>query len=375
MSCDTWDSISINDHVLRGIYAYGFETPSPIQKLGITHIIQGSNLIAQAQSGTGKTGCFAVGVLHNIDPELNQLQAIIIAPTRELAVQIQTVFLNIGKFIRNLNIQLLVGGDSLTMNLNDIQNKTPHIIIGCIGRINDVIRRNGFLGKTVKTLIVDEADEILSDGFKEQFFDTLYLIKEKVQICLFSATFNSDHNNIINNIMNDPVKILVKSDMLTLEGIAQYYIALDNDAYKYETLKDIYNSISLSQSIIYCNSIYRVNQLYKAMVKDDFPVIAIHSGLTKHERNDAYKSFKSGVFRVLISSDITCRGIDIQQVSTVINFDIPVNINTYLHRIGRSGRWGRKGVGINFVTKTDIRIVRDIEKHFNTEIKPLPQQW
>jgi translation initiation factor 4A len=172
--------------------------------------------------------------------------------------------------------------------------------------------------------------------------------------------------------MRNPIKITVQTEMLTLEGISQYYIALDSDRDKYVTLKDLFSFISVSQCIIYCNSIKRVTELYAAMKEDDFPVSCIHSGMDKQTRDTSFVEFKSGKSRVLISSNVTARGIDIQQVSVVINFDVPKSISTYLHRIGRSGRWGRKGVGINFVTKSDISKMKEIEEYYSCQIKELP---
>ena len=172
--------------------------------------------------------------------------------------------------------------------------------------------------------------------------------------------------------MRDPVKVLVKAEMLTLEGIEQYYVALDADEQKYATLKDLFGILSLSQAIIYCNSVRRVSDLHDAMREDDFPVSQIHSGMGREEREKAFKDFKEGQTRVLISSNVTARGIDVQQVSTVINFDVPRCVHTYLHRIGRSGRWGRKGRAINFVTRRDGRKMEEIEQHYSTTVKELP---
>ena len=175
--------------------------------------------------------------------------------------------------------------------------------------------------------------------------------------------------------MQDPVKILVKTELVTLEGISQYYIALESDMHKFETIKDIFNRVSVSQCIIYCNSVKRVAELTEAMLKDDFAVSCIHSGMEKDERTKAYEEFVLGKTRVLISSNVTARGIDVQQVSTVINFDIPKDIHTYIHRIGRSGRWGRKGVGINFITEHDVKKIRDIEQYYDTQINELPTNF
>jgi translation initiation factor 4A len=182
-------------------------------------------------------------------------------------------------------------------------------------------------------------------------------------------------HQLTEKFMRNPVKILVKSEMLTLEGIAQYYVALDDDNMKFTTLKDLYGQISMSQCIIYCNNVKKVADLQEAMEADGYPACCIHSGMDKETRVQSYKDFKSGKYRVLISSNVTARGIDIQQVSTVINFDVPIDVHTYLHRIGRSGRWGRKGVGINFVTKRDFRKIKEIEGYYNTQIKELPTSF
>jgi translation initiation factor 4A len=213
---------------------------------------------------------------------------------------------------------------------------------------------------------------MLSYGFKEQVYNIFQYIQENVQVILISATLPDNVYPIINNIMRNPIKITVRSEMLTLEGISQYYIPVDSDRQKYITLKDIFSFISLSQCIIYCNSIKRVTDLYDAMKEDDFPVSCIHSNMDKQTRDRSFMDFKNGKSRVLISSNVTARGIDIQQVSVVINFDLPKDIHTYLHRIGRYGRWGRKGVGINIITRRDVTKMREIEQHYVTEINELP---
>ena len=213
---------------------------------------------------------------------------------------------------------------------------------------------------------------MLSQGFKEQIYDIFQYLPRNIQVALFSATLPNEISNLTDKFMRDPVKILVKTEQLTLEGINQYYVALNDDNEKYDALKDIYASISVSQCIIYCNSITRVQTLYNNMIRDNFAVGQIHSNMEKIERTNNYNDFIAGKTRVLLSTNLTARGIDVQQVSTVINFDIPKNVHTYLHRIGRSGRWGRKGMAINFITKFDVSNIRAIEQHYATEIKELP---
>ena len=369
-----WEEMNLNKHVLRGIYSYGFEKPSPIQKKAIKPIYDGKDIIAQAQSGTGKTGAFCVGALQIIDVSVNKNQVIILSPTRELSRQTYNVITNIGNLMK-ARVQLLIGGTSTDNDIKMLRENNPHIIVGCPGRVFDLMRKRAISCKDIKFIVLDEADEMLSSGFKEQVYNILQLLDTDIQIGLFSATVPKEIKTLTSKFMRNQVEILVKAEALTLEGINQFYVALDDDHLKYVTLKDLYGTISLSQCIIYCNSIRRVSDLYEAMKEDDFPVCAIHSNLTKADRELAYTDFKNGKYRVLISSNVTARGIDIQQVSTVINFDLPKDVHTYLHRIGRSGRWGRKGVGINFVTRRDYRKIKEIEGYYHTEIKELPETF
>ena len=238
-----------------------------------------------------------------------------------------------------------------------------------------MIQRKHLLTNNIKTIIIDEADEMLSSGFKEQIYNIFQRLPTNVQVALFSATIPNEIYSLTDKFMRDPIKILVKADQLTLEGINQYYINLNDDNEKYETLKDLFSAISVSQCIIYCNSIHRVTDLHAAMFSDNYPVCCIHSNMEKDERYKSYKAFINGEYRVLISSNVTARGIDVQQVSTVINFDIPNCVHTYLHRIGRSGRWGRKGMGINFITKHDYKRLKEIENFYSTQISELPADF
>ena len=369
---NSWNDIeNIKPELLRGIYAYGFENPSPIQQKAILPAMEKKDLIAQAQSGTGKTGSFTISALQRVNTEENKTQVLIMSPTRELSSQIYSVLNSLGNNIPELKTHLLVGGSSIDGDISALKT-FPHIIVGCPGRIHDMIRRNKLKARDLDFMIIDEADEMLSSGFKEQVYNIFQFLKSDVQIALYSATLPPDVQELAGKFMREPEKILVKSEALTLEGIKQYYVAVENDAVKYETLKDLFSCISVSQSIIYCNSIRRVEDLANAMTQDGFPVSFIHGKMSHDERNDAFKNFRSGKTRVLISSNLTARGIDVQQVSTVINFDIPRDVHSYLHRIGRSGRWGRKGMGINFVSRFDIKMLKEIETYYSTQIEELP---
>ena len=369
---NTWDEFELHPDILRGIYAHGFEKPSPIQSKAIYPMLQGSDLIAQAQSGTGKTGSFTIGALSKVVISENSNQVLIMVPTHELAHQITTVIESLSSMMTGLRIKTIVGGSSIDEDADEIRKNPPHIIVGCPGRVYDMIRRRHINANKFKLVVLDEADEMLSSGFKEQVYNVFKYLNKNVQIALFSATLPNNIFQITNKFMRNPVKICVKAESLTLEGIKQYFIAVNNDREKYLTLKDLYQHISLSQCIIYANSVKRVNDLYEAMKEDGFPVCCLHSNMEKSERENVFKEFRKGQSRVLISSNVTSRGIDIQQVGVVINFDVPRDIHNYLHRIGRSGRWGRKGTGINFITRRDIQKIKEIEEYYATQIQELP---
>ena len=368
----TWDELDLTTDLLRGVYAYGFENPSPIQQKAIKPITLKRDVIAQAQSGTGKTATFTIGALSNVDLTNNSTQILVLSPTKELTLQTAKVFEGIGCMMKGLRVQSVYGGSLIEETSSFSTKNTPHVICGCPGRVYDMMRRNRLSSKHIKLVILDEADEMLSTGFKDQVNSIFQYLNSDIQVVVVSATLPESIKAIISKIMRDPVQICVKKEMLTLEGISQYYIAVEDDRQKYMTLKDLFTFLSVSQCIIYCNSVRRVQDLYEAMKEDEFPVCRIHSGMEKNEREEAFTDFKTGQSRVLISTNVTARGIDIQQVSIVINFDIPKCANTYLHRIGRSGRWGRKGVGLNFITRRDISKLKEIETYYSTEIKEMP---
>ena len=371
---DKWEDLEgiISEEIMRGIYGHGFDSPSLIQRKALLTIFDKKDIIAQAQSGTGKTGVFTIGVLQKVNTEINKTQAMILAPTRELAKQIYDVITSIGSMVKNIRFHLLIGGTSTDEDAHQLKTIMPHIIVGCPGRVYDMMRRNHIISKDINLLVLDEADEMLSVGFKDQIYNIFQYLSADIQVGLFSATMPNELQSLTDKFMRNPVRILVKSEMLTLEGIKQYYVALNDDTQKYAKLKDIFNIISMSKCIIYCNSIKRVMDLTDAMINDGFPVCCIHSNMDKTKRDEAYTDFKAGKHRVLISSNVTSRGIDVQQVRTVLNFDLPKCIFNYLHRIGRSGRWGRKGTAINFVTRWDIKTMKDIERHYHTIVEELP---
>lgn len=367
-----WEDLNIDVNILRSIYSYGFENPSPIQCKAIMSIIEKRDIIAQAQSGTGKTAAFTIGALGRIDLTKNTNQILMLAPTRELALQIFSVVSGLSSMVEGLNIKTIIGGSSIDIDIESMRNAKPHIIVGCPGRVYDMIRRHHIKARELQLAIFDEADEMLSSTFKDQVYNIFQSFNKDIQVALFSATLPPPIYNITNKFMRNPVKISVLPEKLTLEGIKQFYVAVEDDNDKFHVLKDLYAYISVSQCMIYCNSVKRVIDLYEAMREDNFPVSHIHSEMEKGKREKNFNEFRTGTSRVLISTNLTARGIDIQQVSIVINFDIPKDISTYIHRIGRSGRWGRKGIGINLITRRDVAKMKEIERYYRCEINELP---
>lgn len=333
-------------------------------------ILAGHDTIAQAQSGTGKTATFSISVLQSINLSQKQTQALILAPTRELAQQIQKVVRALGDFL-SVKSHACIGGTLVRDDIASLKSGVQ-IVVGTPGRVFDMVNRQIMLLDCVKLFVLDEADEMLSRGFKDQIYDIFQHLPPKVQVCLFSATMPPEILDISNKFMRDPVRILVKKDELTLEGIKQFYVAVDKEEWKFETLCDLYETLTITQAIIYCNTRRKVDWLTDKMGQRDFTVSSMHGDMTGQERELIMKEFRSGSSRVLITTDLLARGIDVQQVSLVINYDLPANRENYIHRIGRSGRFGRKGVAINFVTADDHRALRELEVHYNTQIAEMP---
>ncbi|KAH9425108.1 Eukaryotic initiation factor 4A-III [Dermatophagoides pteronyssinus] len=366
----SFDSMNLNEDLLRGIYAYGFEKPSAIQQRAIRPIIKGRDVIAQAQSGTGKTATFSIGVLQSIDIQTRETQALILSPTRELALQIQKVILALGEFM-NVQCHACIGGRTLSEDIRKL-DYGQHVVAGTPGRVFDMIRRRNLRTRSIKLLVLDEADEMLNKGFKEQIYDVYRFLPPYTQVVLLSATLPHEILEITSKFMTDPIRILVKRDELTLEGIKQFFVAVEHEEWKFDTLCDLYDTLTITQAVIFCNTKRKVDWLTEKMKEANFTVSSMHGDMPQKERDSIMKEFRQGKSRVLITTDVWARGIDVQQVSLVINYDLPNNRELYIHRIGRSGRFGRKGVAINFVKSDDIRILRDIEQYYSTQIDEMP---
>jgi ATP-dependent RNA helicase len=366
----SFDDMRLKEDLLKGIYAYGFEKPSAIQQRAIIPIIQGRDVIAQSQSGTGKTAVFSISILQNLDTTSNEIQALTISPTRELAEQTQKVLLALGDFM-NVQCHACIGGKSIGEDIRRLDFGVQ-VVSGTPGRIFDMIQRKHLRTRNIKMLVIDEADEMLNRGFKEQIYDIYRYLPPSTQVVIVSATLPQEVIDMTSKFMNEPVRILVKRDELTLEGIKQFFVAVEREEWKFDTLCDLYDTLTITQAVIFCNTKKKVDWLATKMRENNFTVSAMHGEMPQKEREAIMEEFRSGGSRVLIATDVWGRGLDVQQVSLVINYDLPNNRELYIHRIGRSGRFGRKGVSINFVKEDDIRILRDIEQYYSTQIDEMP---
>lgn len=369
---EDFEELDLKESLLRGIYGYGFENPSTIQKKAIKPLIDGKDMVAQSQSGTGKTATFTIGTLQKIDDKLGKCQAIILAHTRELAYQILHVAEHLSSYMNNVKYALCIGGTDFSESVRALRSGAQ-IVIGTPGRIIKMIETKNLSTMYLKLLVVDEADELLSQSFVPQIKTIVESLPSNSQICLFSATMQKDKLLLTRNFLRDPVSILIDKEKLTLNGIKQFYISLAEESWKFDVLCDIYSMISISQSIIYVNGRKKAEWLQSQLESKDFTVSVIHGEMSLVERTKVMGDFRKGVIRILIATDLIGRGIDVQQVSIVLNYDVPRDKSNYLHRIGRSGRFGRKGVAINFATDRERRILNDMEKYYNTKIAEMPE--
>lgn len=368
--CSTFDQMNLKEDLLRGIYAYGFEKPSAIQQRAIKPIAQGRDIIAQSQSGTGKTAVFSIGILQAIDSRVNEPMALALSPTRELAEQTYRVVSALGDFM-NVKAHACIGGKSIGEDIKAL-DRGVHVVSGTPGRVYDMIRRRNLVTRNLKMLVIDEADEMFNRGFKEQIYDIYRYLPAETQVVVVSATLPQEVLSMTEAFMNDPIKVLVKRDELTLEGIKQFFVAVEKEEWKFDTLCDLYDTLTITQAVIFCNTKKKVDWLAEKMKSNNFAVCSMHGEMKQEQRDQVMEDFRGGGSRVLIATDIWGRGIDVQQVSLVINYDLPTNRELYIHRIGRSGRFGRKGVSINFLTTGDVSTMRDIEQFYSTQVDEMP---
>jgi len=305
-----------------------------------------------------------------LDYSVRQCQALVVAPTRELALQIQRVISGIGDYL-GVIAHASVGGTRVREDLDTIA-KGVHIIVGTAGRILQNLNTGAIDPSHIKILILDEADEMLSLGFKEQIYDLFQHLPTNIQVGLFSATISPQTLEITRNFMNNPLQILVKQEEVTLQGIRQFFIDCEQDEWKLSTILDLYDTLSLAQVVIFCNTRKRVDWLTEQLRANDFAVSATHAELPPQERNNILKEFRTGASRILITTDLLARGIDVHGVSLVINYELPRNYEQYLHRVGRCGRFGRKGIAINLLTTREMYKLKELERFYSTSVEEMP---
>lgn len=368
---DSFDDMGLPEALLRGIYAHGFERPSAIQRRAIVPMMSGIDMIAQAQSGTGKTGTFSTAALSRIDPTIKAPQVLVLSPTRELSQQTDTVAKALSTYM-GIKVHCATGGPPISEDIRALDDGAQ-FIVGTPGRIYDLIQRRKLVLTNIKQLILDEADQMLEDRFKEQVLSILqFSFPETTKVALFSATMPPSVEEVADRFLQHPTKILIPTEQVTLEGIKQYHIRIPREEWKFDVLDDIYKHLPINQLIIFVNKRARAEWLAEKMRLAGHTLEYIHGEMDVAERKERMNDFRAGKARVLISTDLLARGIDVQQVSLVINFELPPQRENYIHRIGRCGRYGRKGAAINIVTDDEMRYLNEIESYYSTEIPAMP---
>ena len=368
---ETFDEMGLPDTLLRGIYSYGYERPSKIQTMAIVPMIQGNDILAMGNSGTGKSATFLCGSLSRLDVNLRKPQIFILVPTQELAKQIYEVAKNIGSFMP-VSCLCATGGNSIRDDIQLIENGVQ-LIVGTPGRMFDLMNRGKLTTEHIKYLILDEADQMLEDRFYKQVMCILEIgFPNTTKVGLFSATMPREVQEVAAKLLQNPIKILIPPEQVSLEGIKQFKVDLDREEHKYEVLCDIYKQLNINQALIYCNTRKRAEWLADKLSTDGYPLLCIHGEMDNSERRKRMEDFRSGKVRVLISTDLLARGIDVQQVSLVMNFELPSNRENYIHRIGRSGRFGKKGVSINLLSPNEQKMREEIEKYYSITMQELP---
>lgn len=366
----TFDEFFLKRELLVGIYDMGFEVPSPIQEESIPLALAGRNILARAKNGTGKTAAFVIPMLEKVNTAQRTIQGLVLVPTRELALQTSSVVKDLGK---HMGIQCMVstGGTSLREDILRLYNPV-HILVATPGRILDLANKQVADLSHCSMLVMDEADKLLSMELQPICEELLSYLPGERQILLFSATFPVTVKDFRDRYLEDAHQINLM-DELTLKGVSQLY-AFVEERQKVHCLNTLFAKLQINQAIIFCNSVARVELLAKKITQLGYSCFFIHARMIQAHRNRVFHDFRNGACRCLVSSDLFTRGIDIQSVNVVINFDFPRNAETYLHRIGRSGRFGHLGLAINLITYEDRFNLYRVEQELGTEIQPIPAQ-
>jgi len=369
---ESFDEMGLKDDLIRGVYSYGFENPSKIQQLAIVPMSKHTDILAQSQSGTGKTGAFTIGSLSVVDTSIKAPQVLVLCPTRELSQQTERVAKALGSYM-GLKVLSATGGNQLRNDISTLK-AGAQFIVGTPGRIFDLIRRGDLSVEHIKYVILDEADQMLEDLFAEQIKAILdNKFPSTTRLALFSATMPQNVIEIAEHYLSNPARMLLPPDEVTLDGIKQYYVELEREDWKLPVLLDLYQQIAVNQALIYVNKRQKAEWLAKQLSAQGFTLEYIHGEMEVGERKKRMDDFRSGTVRVLISTDLLARGIDVQQVSLVVNYELPIQRENYVHRIGRSGRYGKKGVAVNLVYGDERNTLKEIERHYSTTISELPE--
>ena len=369
-----FEDYMLKRELLMGIFEKGFEKPSPIQEEAIPTILQGRNVLARAKNGTGKTAAFCIPLLQQLELGSKAIQGLVLVPTRELALQTAAVLKQLGKHM-GVQVVSITGGQAIRDDILRLQApQGVHILVGTPGRIKDLAERRVANLSQCRSIAVDEADKLLSPEFQVVIEELLnhYLPRDpaKRQVLLFSATFPMSVISFRDRYMPAAYEINLMEE-LTLKGVTQFY-AFVEERQKIHCLNTLFTKLEINQSIIFCNSASRVELLAKRITELGYSCFYIHAKLDQTDRNRVFHEFRNAGTRHLVSSDLFTRGIDIPTVNVVINFDFPRTAETYLHRIGRSGRFGHLGLAVNMITKDDVPNLYKIEQELSTEIKPIP---
>ncbi|CBH15413.1 DHH1 [Trypanosoma equiperdum] len=367
----TFEEYGLRRELQMGIFEKGFERPSPVQEEAIPVALQGKDVLARAKNGTGKTASFVIPVLEKVDTQLPHIQALLMVPTRELALQTAQVTKELGKHITGLEVMVTTGGTTLRDDILRLQS-VVHVLVATPGRAVDLASKGTAKLDHCRIIVLDEADKLLSQEFTSLMRDLYGFLPKGRQSLLFSATFPVTVKDFADKYLRNPYEINLMEE-LTLRGVTQYY-AFVEERQKIHCLNTLFNRLQINQSIIFCNSVNRVELLAKKITQLGYSCYYIHARMQQQHRNRVFHDFREGHCRNLVCSDLITRGIDIQAVNVVINFDFPKYAETYLHRIGRSGRFGHLGLAINFVTYEDRHNVYRIEQELDTEIKPIPAE-
>jgi translation initiation factor 4A len=372
---NSFDDMALPEALLRGVYAFGFEKPSAIQSVAIRPLVAGRDILGQAQSGTGKTGTFGIGLLSRIDPTLRATQALVMAHTHELADQIAKVIRGLSNYMK-INVVLAVGGVPRHANAREVK-AGAQVVVGTPGRIYDLASSGDLDFRNLRVFVLDEADEMLRDRFAEQVGEIVKLgLPTTCTVGLFSATLPDEVRELADEILKNPVRVTLKAAEVSLEGIKQYYVSLQEDSWKLDAFCDIFEALPIASSICFVNTKERAERLYNVLTERGFPVSVIYGEpMSQAMRKQRMEEFRSGATRVLIATNLLARGIDVQQVSVVFNFDMPAfeDKENYIHRIGRCGRFGRKGTAISLLTPAEKDVLDQVASHYSFAPQALPQ--